>query len=65
MDWWPSRGTKLLITKCKCVCVCTWTGLCVAQCLLGVEPQADVPSVSRWGVAAGSRPHVVSPSARH
>lgn len=48
-----------------CVCVETWAGLCVAQGLLGVQAQADVPSVGwRW-VAAGSRPHVVSASARH
>lgn len=42
-----------------------WTGLSVAQCFFSVQAQADVPSVSWWGVAAGSCPHVVSSSTRH
>lgn len=37
-----------------------WAGLCVAQGLFGVQPQADVPSVGRGRVCAGARPHVVS-----
>lgn len=37
----------------------------VAERLLGVEPQADVTSVSRGRVAAGSSPHVVSSSTCH
>lgn len=63
------RGPKpLIVDTCACemcVCVCTWTGLCVAQCFLGVQAQADVPSMCRWGVAAGSCPHVVSSSTGH
>lgn len=64
MDWWPSQSPKLLIAE-VCASVCTWTGLCVAQCLLSVQAQADVPSISWRRVTAGSCPHVVSPSTRH
>lgn len=43
----------------------TWAGLCVTQSFFGVEAQADVTSVRWRRVAAGSRPHVVPPSACH
>lgn len=59
-----NKPVKLLIIK-LCVCVSTWTRLRVAQCLLSVKTQADVPSVGWRGVAAGSCPHVVTPSTRH
>lgn len=64
MDWWPSQSPRLLIIE-VCVRVGTWAWLCVAQCLLSVQAQADVSSVGWRGVAAGACPHVVSPSTRH
>lgn len=67
MDRRPCWNPGLLITAVRwvCVCVCTWAGLRVTQSFFGVEAQADIASVRRRRVAAGSRPHVVAPSACH
>lgn len=42
----------------------TWTGLCVAECLLSVQAKADIPSIRWRRVGAGACSHVMPSSTR-